>query len=87
MNQLKINTPGGIAIVAFDDHEVFNIYSPSITAVAQPIKKLALQSINALLNMLNAKRDSRKTEKIEVAAALIIRDSTKRKFPCESNIS
>lgn len=78
MNQLKIHIPDGIAIVAFDDHEVFNIYSPSITAVAQPIKKLALQSINVLLNMLNAKGDSKKTEKIEVAAKLIVRDSTKR---------
>lgn len=76
MNQLKIRTPEDLAIVAFDDHEVFNIYSPSITAVAQPIKKLARQSINALLNMLDTNGSSKMSEKIEVPAELIIRDST-----------
>lgn len=76
MNQLKINIPEDIAIIAFDDHEVFNIYAPSITAVAQPIKKLARQSINALLNMLDTNGTSKISEKIEVPAKLIIRDST-----------
>ncbi|MBE9601529.1 LacI family DNA-binding transcriptional regulator [Pedobacter sp. MC2016-24] len=77
LNQLKMHTPQDVAIVAFDDHEVFNIYSPTVTAVAQPIKKLAQQSINALLKMLDAKDGTQTLEKIEVAAELIIRDSTK----------
>ncbi|MNJ87361.1 HTH-type transcriptional regulator DegA [compost metagenome] len=76
LNQLKMRTPENVAVVAFDDHEVFNIYSPTITAVAQPIKKLAQQSINALLKMLDAKASPQTLEKIEVAAELIIRDST-----------
>lgn len=76
LNQLEMRTPEDVAIVAFDDHEVFNIYSPTITAVAQPIKKLAQQSINALLKMLDAKASTQTIEKIEVAAELIIRDST-----------
>lgn len=76
LNQLKMRTPENVAVVAFDDHEVFNIYSPTITAVAQPIKKLAQQSINALLKMLDAKASPQTLEKIEVAAKLIIRDST-----------
>lgn len=76
LNQLKMRTPENVALVAFDDHEVFNIYSPTITAVAQPIKKLAQQSINALLKMLDAKASTQTLEKIEVAAELIIRDST-----------
>lgn len=76
LNQLKMRTPENVAVVAFDDHEVFNIYSPTITAVSQPIKKLAQQSINALLKMLDAKASPQTLEKIEVAAELIIRDST-----------
>ncbi|MBB5440263.1 LacI family transcriptional regulator [Pedobacter sp. AK017] len=78
MSQLNINIPEDIAMVVFDDHEVFNIYSPSITAVAQPIKKLAMQSIHALLKMLDPKGDSNKPEQVVVPAELLVRDSTKR---------
>lgn len=76
MNQLKLQIPDDIAIVAFDDHEIFNIYSPTVTAVAQPIKKLARQSINALLKMLDPKSSPKGPQKIVVSAELIVRDST-----------
>ncbi|WP_228098817.1 LacI family DNA-binding transcriptional regulator [Pedobacter sp. MC2016-24] len=76
INELKMSTHKDLALVAFDDHEVFNIYSPSITAVAQPIRKLARQSINAFLKMLDADGRSNNAEKIEVPAELMIRYST-----------
>ncbi|HMI01148.1 MAG TPA: substrate-binding domain-containing protein [Pedobacter sp.] len=76
LNQLNLKIPEDIAIIGFDDHEIFNIYKPSITAVAQPLMELANQSINALLNMMNSKKTGENPQKIIVKADLIIRDST-----------
>jgi len=78
MNQLQLKTPDDIAIIAFDDHNVFDIYSPTVTAVAQPIDELARQSINVLLNQLDAKKSAKISQKIVVSANLIKRGSTSK---------
>lgn len=77
LNQLKIKTPEDIAVVAFDDHDVFNIYSPTITAVCQPINELARESIRILLHELSGGQP-KIIQKTIVPAKLIERDSTVR---------
>lgn len=72
---LKI--PHDIAVVAFDDHDVFDIYTPSITAVAQPIPEMAQQLIDILLNDIKSKK--RTIQQKVVPAKLILRDSTVQK--------
>lgn len=79
LGQLKLKIPQDMAVIAFDDHQAFDIYTPTITAVAQPIDELAKRSINTLLNMLDSKNVLYKKEKVIVAADLIIRDSTGKK--------
>jgi LacI family transcriptional regulator len=79
LNQLGYRIPEDMAIIAFDDHQVFDFYSPTITAVAQPISELAKQSIKVLLNMLNMPREQRQIQKVIVPAHFIIRDSTSLK--------
>jgi LacI family transcriptional regulator len=39
-----------IAVVAFDDHELFELYKPSITVISQPIDEIAANVISLLLN-------------------------------------
>jgi LacI family transcriptional regulator len=77
LNQLKLKTPDDLAVIAFDDHQVFDIYSPTITAVAQPIDELARQSIRILLNELSAEKSVKITQKTVVSAKLIERESTR----------
>lgn len=76
LHQLRYRIPEDIALIAFDDHQVFNIYPPTITAVAQPISELARQSIRVLLNMLNKPKEERHLQKVIVPANFIIRNST-----------
>lgn len=76
LNKLNLKTPEDIAVVAFDDHSVFDIYSPTITAVAQPIDELARHSIGILLNNLSDKNPSGLSQKIVVNAKFIERQST-----------
>lgn len=76
LSQLGYRIPEDMAIIAFDDHQVFDFYSPTITAVAQPISELAKQSIKVLLHMLDTPREQRQIQKVIVPAHFIIRDST-----------
>lgn len=76
INQLGHRIPKDIAVVAFDDHQVFEYYEPTVTAVAQPIPELARQSIRILLNMLGKSPGERTIEKISVPAQFFVRRST-----------
>ena len=78
LNQLNLKTPDDIAIVAFDDHSVFDIYSPTITAVAQPIHELAKYSIGILLDNLTGNVPMANSQKVVVPAKFIERQSTSR---------
>jgi LacI family transcriptional regulator len=79
LNQLGYKIPENIAIIAFDDHQVFDFYPPTITAVAQPISELAKQSIKVLLNMLDKPTAQRQIQKVIVPANFIVRESTSLK--------
>lgn len=77
LNQLNLKTPQDIAVVAFDDHDAFDTYLPTITAVAQPINALAKETIGILLNELNAVPAEKVLQQKIVPAKLIKRDSTR----------
>lgn len=53
--------PGDIAAISYDDCDVFQLYSPSITAIAQPIHKIADAAIDLLIKRLKAPASNPKT--------------------------
>ncbi|MBV8252929.1 MAG: substrate-binding domain-containing protein [Chitinophaga sp.] len=42
-----------IGVVCFDDHDIFRLYTPAITCVAQPIQEIGQQLVNILMKELN----------------------------------
>lgn len=52
INELGLSIPKDISVIAFDDHDVFNIYNPSISAIAQPLDEMAKQLFKTLLDKL-----------------------------------
>ena len=69
IKQLKRKIPEDIAVICFDDHILFRMYSPSITVVAQPIEQIA----DALIAIV---ADNDKTTKqIVLPTSLLIRES------------
>ena len=72
---LKI--PGDIAVVSFDDHDIFRLYNPGITAVQQPIEDIAKTAIQLLMEQLNiADNPNTKKNQFQLAAKMVIRRST-----------
>src|SRR5690606_33710415 len=80
MKQLGLNIPEDIAIVSFDDYELFEMYTPSITSIAQPIESISENAINLLLSRLNKKaaEGDKKAQKIILPTTFIPRESSTR---------
>ncbi|ANI89635.1 LacI family transcriptional regulator [Arachidicoccus ginsenosidimutans] len=75
IRHLEYKIPDDIAVISFDDCDVFNLYSPSITAISQPIDKIADSTINLLLKRLNA--STQKQQKIVIKTNTVFRKSVK----------
>ncbi|MVN92831.1 LacI family DNA-binding transcriptional regulator [Mucilaginibacter aquatilis] len=73
-----INIPQSIGVVSFDDYELFELYSPSITTVSQPTDKIAEHAINLLISRLKKAVSDKKFQKIILPTSLIVRKSSVR---------
>lgn len=76
ISDLGLRIPKDIAVVSFDDSRFFSLFSPAITAVAQPIEKIAESIIGHLQKMLDTASASRKAETVVLETEFIIRDSS-----------
>lgn len=76
INELKVSIPDDLAMISFDDNEIFTLYPPGITTVKQPTYEIAKSAIDVLLaQMANDKYDI-STIKLQIPAQLIERGST-----------
>lgn len=80
LNQLKMKIPDDVAVVAFDDHDIFVTYNPTITVVAQPVDEMAKALINVLLDKLENSQKKPGLQQIVISPKLICRDSTQPKL-------
>jgi len=64
------------AVVSYDDHTLFKLFSPTITAVSQPIEAIADELINILLNQLDGKE--KEPKQVVLPSELVIRESSLR---------
>lgn len=76
INNLGIKVPDDVAVISFDDYDVFELYSPSITAIAQPIEEIADNVISILLNKMNTPAAARKNQEITLHTELKVRGSS-----------
>jgi LacI family transcriptional regulator len=74
-----LSIPNNIGVVSFDNYELFELYSPSITTVSQPTEKIAEQAINLLMSRLKKTIVDKKAEKIIIPTTLIVRNSSVKK--------
>ncbi|RYY62595.1 MAG: LacI family transcriptional regulator [Chitinophagaceae bacterium] len=75
INAIGRRIPEDLAVISFDDHDVFELNTPSITAIAQPIEEIAEKLITTLLGKLN-RTNKGKPKDIVLPAKLLVRNST-----------
>ncbi|HWJ90217.1 MAG TPA: substrate-binding domain-containing protein [Flavisolibacter sp.] len=66
--------PGDIAVVCFDDHELFALHSPPITVVRQPAEQMARSAVRLLVDQIKRQRHKARRQ-IELPAQMIKRAS------------
>jgi len=74
---LGLKIPSDLAVIAFDDHDVFELSNPSITAIKQPIKEISGEVINLLLKGLKSPAKPKKPESLILDTTLELRKSSK----------
>ncbi len=76
IKKLGLKIPENLGIASFDDYEVFQLYSPSITAIEQPVEEIADAIISLMLKRLTGKLKPEEKQQITIETSLVIRDSS-----------
>ena len=78
IGKLKLTIPDDISIVSFDDQPFYSLNTPTITAIEQPVEKMA----NSLIEILMGKIQKRENENKEIVfpAPLHIRESSRQLY-------
>jgi len=67
-----------IGVISFDDHDLFRLYNPSISSIAQPTLKIAEAIIGLLLRQMERSPGIQTVEQIEIGTHLTVRNSSKK---------
>ncbi|HEY0740220.1 MAG TPA: substrate-binding domain-containing protein [Chryseosolibacter sp.] len=79
INNIKLSIPTDLAVLSFDDHDLFRIHKPTISVIAQPIDQIAQTVIDTLLSKLQDKKIRKRSGKVfTLPGNLIVRDSTEK---------
>ncbi|WP_233635989.1 LacI family DNA-binding transcriptional regulator [Hymenobacter setariae] len=78
LRRLGRRIPEEIAVISFDDNDLFRLYSPPITVVAQPIEALAEEVIGTLLASLENPAETGRIVQLQLAPQLVVRASSMR---------
>lgn len=71
--------PDDLALVSFDDVDLFRLCDPPVTAVAQPIEAIGEQAVKLLLEMLDKPGSKAAGKQIVLPTELVVRESSLKK--------
>lgn len=74
ISNLGIKIPDDLAVICFDDHDVFQLYKPGITAVKQNVSEIAETAMKLLMHQLSGDGEDIPMNKV-IPTELIIRGS------------
>jgi LacI family transcriptional regulator len=74
--QLEIPIPRGLAMICFDDHDIFRLHTPEITIIEQPIHEIAKLSVQFLLRQIGSNQFNIKELQSFEKPRMVLRAST-----------
>jgi LacI family transcriptional regulator len=77
MRSIGTRIPEDVSVIVFDDHDLFELHNPSITAIAQPLEEIADKVINLLLAKLKTGAGHCEGQKVILPAHMVVRASSK----------
>ncbi|GGZ13559.1 LacI family transcriptional regulator [Echinicola pacifica] len=76
LKKLQVAIPSQMGVMSFDDSEVFELYSPTISALSQPIESIADKLMEIMLKQLNMPDGKEKIIYAELPGSLVVRESS-----------
>lgn len=76
IKELGLKIGEDIAVISFDDHDLFRLHTPGITCVAQPINDIARNLIQVLMHELNG--NTSQINQVILPATLVKRESCRK---------
>ncbi|WP_316745985.1 LacI family DNA-binding transcriptional regulator [Pedobacter gandavensis] len=77
IKELGLQIPEDLALISFDDTEIFSLYPPGITTIQQPVYQIAKYGIDLLLSQIKGNpQDMVSATKLQISSNLIERGST-----------
>lgn len=75
MKKLGLKTPQDLAIVGFDESDIYSLYETTVSHIVQPLKELGEKSVEVLIDMIQGKG----AQTIVLKPALKLGGSTEKK--------
>ncbi|RYY20393.1 MAG: LacI family transcriptional regulator [Chitinophagaceae bacterium] len=76
IRKLNLRIPDDIAVVCFDDHDIFSLYPPGIDSLQQPVEEIAITAIHLLLKQLGKNTIKMKGAGAEIKGRFVARGSS-----------
>ncbi len=73
---LGLKIPDDMAVICFDDHDIFALYPPGIATIQQPIQEIGKTAIQLLIKQLTKEKLSPLKQSVEIKGILVARGST-----------
>lgn len=73
---IGLSIPTDLAVVCFDDNDIFRLHLPGITVLQQPVEAIARTAIHILMQQLGNNKVTIKKNQVQLAANFISRQST-----------
>jgi LacI family transcriptional regulator len=75
INKLKKRIPTDIAVISFDDTDVYAVAKTPITSIKQPLEQMSKEAVKILIRMIETKKANIKPKQIILDTDFIIRES------------
>lgn len=76
LREQRMRIPEELAVVCFDDHDIFRLYIPDISVVQQPVEEMGRKAVHLLMDQLGKNRGTSSKEQLRLEATFIAREST-----------
>ncbi|MBC7862320.1 MAG: LacI family DNA-binding transcriptional regulator [Bacteroidia bacterium] len=75
LRKMKIRIPEDVALCSFDDIPAFEITSPQVTAIAQPVDEIGIAAVKKILARIESKDKEKKPHSEALPVKLVLRES------------
>ena len=75
LNAMNVKIPDDVAVVGFDENDVFNLFYSPVTYIKQPVDQIAEEAVNILVNKIKNGENERKSMVI-LEPELVIKKSS-----------